>query len=294
MRWSTCIIWPIRSSAISRNDGSRRSSFPMNGASSRHRRRRAQGAYQLGDAPFFHVNSDTIWIDSIKPNLARLAGALDGARMDALLLLAPAASSIGGSRRRAFSMAADGEAARRTRGGAVVSTRSAYAQEQQNISLNDYLYQNTYDTNAKQSVSMFTYMLISRQAYTPQVQQVLCIGMGVGIVPMDFARGGAQVDVVEINPAVLPVAQQYLQLRTRQAQPHLCRRPPIREPLFEALRRHHPGRVSGGIPLPVSLDDARLLPPCGGSWLLRACWSSTPSPSSMETGTLSACRSTAR
>jgi SAM-dependent methyltransferase len=47
------------------------------------------------------------------------------------------------------------------------------------------------------------------QVYTPQVQQVLCIGMGVGIVPMDFARGGAQVDVVEINPAVLPIAQQY-------------------------------------------------------------------------------------
>jgi predicted membrane-bound spermidine synthase len=76
--------------------------------------------------------------------------------------------------------------------------------------LNDYLYQNTYDTNAKQSVSMFTYMLHGlAQVYTPQVQQVLCIGMGVGIVPMDFARGGAKVDLVEINPAVLPIAQQY-------------------------------------------------------------------------------------
>src|SRR5262245_44899229 len=28
---------------------------------------------ELGDAPFFHVNSDTIWIDGVKPNLARLA-----------------------------------------------------------------------------------------------------------------------------------------------------------------------------------------------------------------------------
>ena len=46
---------------------------------------------QLGGAPFFHVNSDTIWIDGVTPNLARLAEAFDPARMDALLLLAPTA-----------------------------------------------------------------------------------------------------------------------------------------------------------------------------------------------------------
>ena len=46
---------------------------------------------QLGDAPFFHVNSDTIWIDGVTPNLARLADAFDPATMDALLLLAPTA-----------------------------------------------------------------------------------------------------------------------------------------------------------------------------------------------------------
>ena len=27
---------------------------------------------ELGNTPFFHVNSDTIWIDGVKPNLARL------------------------------------------------------------------------------------------------------------------------------------------------------------------------------------------------------------------------------
>ena len=63
---------------------------------------------ELGDAPFFHVNSDTIWIDGVKPNLARLAEGFDGARMDALLLLAPAASSVGYSGRGDFSMEADG------------------------------------------------------------------------------------------------------------------------------------------------------------------------------------------
>ncbi len=57
---------------------------------------------ELGDRPFFHVNSDTIWIDGVKPNLARLADAFDPARMDALLLLAPTASSIGYSGRGGF------------------------------------------------------------------------------------------------------------------------------------------------------------------------------------------------
>ena len=68
---------------------------------------------QLGEGPFFHVNSDTIWIDGVKPNLGRLAAAFDPARMDALLLLAPTASSIGYSGRGDFSMGPDGRLARR-------------------------------------------------------------------------------------------------------------------------------------------------------------------------------------
>src|ERR1019366_8269965 len=30
---------------------------------------------ELGGAPFFHINSDTLWIDGVKPNLTRLADA---------------------------------------------------------------------------------------------------------------------------------------------------------------------------------------------------------------------------
>jgi N-acetyl-alpha-D-muramate 1-phosphate uridylyltransferase len=63
---------------------------------------------ELGDAPFFHINSDTLWIDGVKPNLQRLAEAFDPATMDALLLLAPAAGSIGYSGRGDFTMAPDG------------------------------------------------------------------------------------------------------------------------------------------------------------------------------------------
>ncbi len=69
---------------------------------------------QLGAAPFFHVNSDTIWIDGVKPNLARLAAAFDPARMDALLLLAAAAFSIGYSGRGEFKMTPDGRLTRRS------------------------------------------------------------------------------------------------------------------------------------------------------------------------------------
>jgi MurNAc alpha-1-phosphate uridylyltransferase len=68
---------------------------------------------QLGPAPFFHVNSDTIWIDGVKPNLGRLASAFDPAEMDALLLLAPTATSIGYAGRGDFSMSPDGKLKRR-------------------------------------------------------------------------------------------------------------------------------------------------------------------------------------
>ena len=68
---------------------------------------------QLGDGPFFHINSDTIWIDGVEPNLGRLAAAFDPVRMDALLLVAPTAASIGYAGRGDFSMAPDGRLMRR-------------------------------------------------------------------------------------------------------------------------------------------------------------------------------------
>ncbi len=68
----------------------------------------------LGNAPFFLVNSDSIWLDGVNENLGRLAAAFDPARMDALLLLAPAATSIGYSGRGDFAMAPDGRLRART------------------------------------------------------------------------------------------------------------------------------------------------------------------------------------
>jgi len=68
---------------------------------------------ELGGGPFFHANSDTIWIDGVAPNLLRLANVFDAAHMDALLLLAPTTTSIGYSGRGDFTMAPDGRLARR-------------------------------------------------------------------------------------------------------------------------------------------------------------------------------------
>ncbi|MBI5264943.1 MAG: nucleotidyltransferase family protein [Bradyrhizobium sp.] len=62
----------------------------------------------LGEAPFFHVNSDTMWIDGVRRNLERLAESFDPARMDILLLMAPTTNSIGYSGRGDYAMLADG------------------------------------------------------------------------------------------------------------------------------------------------------------------------------------------
>jgi len=63
----------------------------------------------LGDAPFFLVNSDTVWIDGVKPNFVRLAEAFDATTMDVLLLLAATAGSVGYSGRGDYAMLPDGQ-----------------------------------------------------------------------------------------------------------------------------------------------------------------------------------------
>lgn len=83
--------------------------------------------------------------------------------------------------------------------------------------LNDNLIQNTYDSERRLSESTFTYMLSClARAYTTNINDALCIGLGVGIVPMEFARAGARVEVVEINPAVVPVAARFFGLETNK------------------------------------------------------------------------------
>jgi len=66
----------------------------------------------LGAAPFFHMNSDTLWIEGVTPNLPRLAAQFTD-EMDILLLLASTTASIGYEGRGDFVMAPDGRLSRR-------------------------------------------------------------------------------------------------------------------------------------------------------------------------------------
>jgi MurNAc alpha-1-phosphate uridylyltransferase len=69
---------------------------------------------QLGKMPFLLLNSDSLWLDGRTPNLVRLARAFDQRRMDALLLLAPAAGASGYEGRGDYKMEADGALRRRS------------------------------------------------------------------------------------------------------------------------------------------------------------------------------------
>ena len=76
--------------------------------------------------------------------------------------------------------------------------------------LNDQLIQNTYDPQLGKSRSLFTGALRwLAHAYTPKIERALCIGMGAGIVPMQFVADGIETDVVEINGAAVPMAEQF-------------------------------------------------------------------------------------
>jgi MurNAc alpha-1-phosphate uridylyltransferase len=68
---------------------------------------------RLGHAPFFHMNSDSMWVEGVTPNLSRLAELFDAECMDILLLVASTTASIGYEGRGDFLMAPDGRLSRR-------------------------------------------------------------------------------------------------------------------------------------------------------------------------------------
>jgi MurNAc alpha-1-phosphate uridylyltransferase len=67
----------------------------------------------IGDGPFLLRNSDSFWMEGVRPNLAWLAGGWDEGRMDALLLLASTVRSIGYSGRGDFILDKEGRLSRR-------------------------------------------------------------------------------------------------------------------------------------------------------------------------------------
>jgi len=68
---------------------------------------------RLGSGPFLIHNADSVWIEGVGANLAQLADAWDGARMDCLLLLALASTSHGYQGRGDFALESDGKIRRR-------------------------------------------------------------------------------------------------------------------------------------------------------------------------------------
>ncbi len=88
--------------------------------------------------------------------------------------------------------------------------------------LNDLLTQNIYDPTTQQSLTVFTYMLHDlASAYTDKIDSLLGIGLGVGIVPRQFADEGVEVDVVEINPHVGDLGQEFFGFKPADVNVHI-------------------------------------------------------------------------
>ena len=67
----------------------------------------------LGDEAFFVRNSDSFWLDGVRPNLAWLADAWDEAQMDIALLVASTVRAIGYTGRGDFFLHKNGRLSRR-------------------------------------------------------------------------------------------------------------------------------------------------------------------------------------
>lgn len=84
----------------------------------------------------------------------------------------------------------------------------------------DGLIQNSVDSNQR-SISFYTWALEAlTQAYRPQTQEALMLGLGAGIVPSRLARAGARVAVVEIDPASLVMAERYFGFDAKRVTTH--------------------------------------------------------------------------
>ncbi|MEQ1711201.1 MAG: nucleotidyltransferase family protein [Hyphomicrobium sp.] len=70
----------------------------------------------LGDAPFVIHNSDSVWNEGVGSNIDRLIAGWDDTRMDALMLVALGARSLGYEGAGDFKMIADGRLQRRGKG----------------------------------------------------------------------------------------------------------------------------------------------------------------------------------
>jgi spermidine synthase len=69
--------------------------------------------------------------------------------------------------------------------------------------MNDNLMQAAVDTTERKSSAVFADLVLALlRGFKPEVQRVLCVGLGAGIIPMELVADGAHVEVVEINPGL--------------------------------------------------------------------------------------------
>jgi MurNAc alpha-1-phosphate uridylyltransferase len=68
---------------------------------------------QIGQDPFLIHNADSVWIEGVGSNIVRLSDMWDSRRMDALLLVALGATSLGYEGRGDFAMSTEGALRRR-------------------------------------------------------------------------------------------------------------------------------------------------------------------------------------
>lgn len=73
----------------------------------------ARALPHLGEKPFFLRNSDSFWLEGVRPNLQWLTEGWDDDRMDALLLLAATVDSAGYAGRGDFNLDKEGRLSRR-------------------------------------------------------------------------------------------------------------------------------------------------------------------------------------
>lgn len=88
------------------------------------------------------------------------------------------------------------------------------------IYFQDGLTQNTVDSSGR-SMSFYTYALEAlAYAYRPDLRSALVLGLGAGVVPMQLARRGVAVEVVEIDPVSLRVARDFFGFDPARARVH--------------------------------------------------------------------------
>lgn len=98
---------------------------------------------------------------------------------------------------------------------------AANSEETLRVLLNDGINQNTTRRDGT-SLALFSYSLVKLgSAFGSEARTALVLGLGAGVVPMSLWHRGLSVDVAEINPRMLTVAERYFHFRSEAATVYL-------------------------------------------------------------------------